>query len=159
MGAKEVLAELLGESFDDLGQRNAAGAGGENGVGFRDRFHAAPDVALDLKIFGNGFDDPIAFGDLVEVVIVVADFDELYQIVGEEAGRLLLDGGLNRFHACGIAVLFSDSPGSRAAKARRNWQSERQRAPPWCRRPEWPRGEAFLSYRDDRRALEPPRPD
>jgi hypothetical protein len=44
-------------------QRDAAGVGGDDGVGFAELLHFAPETALDFQILGDGFDDPVAVGD------------------------------------------------------------------------------------------------
>ena len=104
--AQEIAAELLGKAFGDMGQRNAAGAGGENGARPGHRFHAAEQVALNGQVFGHGFNHPVATGDLPQVVVVVAGFDQPRQLVGEKRRRLLLDQRLDRFGGGGAAVGF-----------------------------------------------------
>ncbi len=54
----------------------AAGVGGEDGVGaavLRDLFEQS---ALDVEVLGDGFDDPVAVGDQGEIVVEVADGEE-----------------------------------------------------------------------------------
>ena len=89
--AEEVAAELGRESFGDFGERDAAGVGGDDGVGAARGFDFAPEVALGVEVFDDGFDDPVAFGDQVEVVFEVAGQDEGGLVVGEEAAGALLE--------------------------------------------------------------------
>jgi len=48
--------------------------------------HPAPDVAFDLEVLGDGFDDPVAVPDLRKMIVEVARLDECGGIVGEESG-------------------------------------------------------------------------
>ena len=58
-------------------------------------FHLAPKRSLDLQILGNGFDNPVAIRDFVEVVIEAAGGDQRGRGVDEERAGALLDGGLD----------------------------------------------------------------
>ena len=45
--------------------------------GLRSVFDLVPEAALDVEILGDGFDDPVAIGDFIEVVFEVAGGDEM----------------------------------------------------------------------------------
>ncbi len=55
---------------------DAAGVGGEDGVGAASGSIAGPEVTFHLEILNDGFDDPVALCDPLEVVLEVADGDE-----------------------------------------------------------------------------------
>ena len=74
--AEKVLAKFAGEPFGDGGQRNAAGVGGEDALRRAQARDLARKVALDLQIFCDGFDDPVAVRDVFQVVFEVAGSDE-----------------------------------------------------------------------------------
>ena len=74
--AKPVAAEIVGEAFGDLGHRQAAGVGGDDGAGLANGFDLAQQLALDLQVFDDGFDDPVDFGELRQIVFEVADGDQ-----------------------------------------------------------------------------------
>ncbi len=93
MRAKPVAAEIFRESFDDLCYRQAAGVGSNDGAGLANGFDLAQQRALDLQIFDNGFDDPIDFGELLQIVFEVSDRDQPCQRRLEESSRLGLHRG------------------------------------------------------------------
>ena len=95
MRAQEVAPELRREALHDLGQRNSAGAGGDNRRGLRNRFYAAPHSALDLEILGDGLDDPVAACNLVEIVVEIAGLDKRPGFVDEERAGLLFQRGFD----------------------------------------------------------------
>ena len=70
--AQEVAPEPGRETFRYFGERDAAGVGGEDRIGFASGFDFAPQRTLDLEIFDDGFDNPIAVRELREIVLEVA---------------------------------------------------------------------------------------
>ncbi|VTR68538.1 hypothetical protein DESC_710035 [Desulfosarcina cetonica] len=77
MGAEEILLERRTPALAHLLQRNAGGIGGDDGTGLADRFDAFEQVLLDLQVFDDHLDDPVAFGQFIEIVLQVADADAI----------------------------------------------------------------------------------
>ncbi len=106
VGAEKVMAELGIEAVGDLGERNAAGVGGEDGAGGAEGGDALPEGALDFEILGDGLNDPFAASDAAEIVFEVAGSDERFGGVREEGDGALFGGALDageseRRCACG----------------------------------------------------------
>ena len=93
VGAKPGAAEVVGEAFDNFRDRQTAGIGGDDGAGLANLLDLAQQAALDLEIFDDGFDDPVDIGELVEIVLEVADGDQARERGLKESGGLGLDGG------------------------------------------------------------------
>ena len=74
--AKPVAAEVVGEAFGDLGDGQAAGVGGDDGSRLADGVDLAQQLALDVEVFDDGFDDPVDLGELLQIVFEVADGDQ-----------------------------------------------------------------------------------
>ncbi len=72
---EELFPGLLGECGRDLGDRQAGGVGGEQRIGAEVRGNAGEQRVLDGQVFSDGFDDPVAGGELGEVVVEVAGGD------------------------------------------------------------------------------------
>ncbi len=106
MRAQEVAAETGREAFRDVGERDAAGVGGKDGIGFARGFNFVPQRALGLEVFDDGFDNPVAVRELSEIVLEVARFDERGFIVGEESAGTLLQGVLNALQRRRVAIRF-----------------------------------------------------
>jgi len=87
-----------------LGERDAAGVGGDDGVFFARRFDFAPEVALQVEVLDDGFDDPVALADQVQVVFEVAGQDEGGPVGAEEAAGPLLERVVDAFERGRIAV-------------------------------------------------------
>ena len=92
--AEPGAAEVVGESFGDFADGQAAGVGGDDGAGLADGFDFAQQGAFEVEIFDDGFDDPVDFGEFFQIIVEVADGDE----AGER--RIHEGGGLGFF--CGI---------------------------------------------------------
>ena len=105
VGAEPVAPEIFREAFDNFCYRQAAGVGGDDGAGFANGFDLAQQGALDLHVFDDGFDDPIDFGELLQIVLKVSDRDQPRQ-------RRLKEGG-------GLGLHRSFQTGSGNAVARR----------------------------------------
>ncbi len=93
--AQEVAPETGREAFRYFGERDAAGVGGEDRIGFASGFDFAPQRTLDLEIFDDGFDNPIAVRELREIVLEVARFDQRGFVIGKESTGPLFQGVLN----------------------------------------------------------------
>ena len=91
--AEPEAAKVIGKAFDDLGHRQAAGVGGNDGAGLANGFDLAQQAALDLQVFDDGLDDPIHVGQFVKIVFEVPDGDQARERRLEEGGRLRLDCG------------------------------------------------------------------
>ncbi len=86
-------AEVVGEAFGDFGDGQSAGVGGDDGAGLADGVDLAEEFALEVEVFDDGFDDPVDFGELLEVVFEVADGDQAIERRLHEGGGLGFDGG------------------------------------------------------------------
>jgi hypothetical protein len=64
------------EAFGQRGDRQARGVRGEDGVRRDVRRDLLVQVVLPVHALGDGFDDQVAAGQHVEVVLVVGDFDQ-----------------------------------------------------------------------------------
>ncbi len=71
-----AAAEVVRETFGDLGHRQAAGVGGDDRSGLAHGIDALQQLALDVEVFDDDFDDPVDLGQLGEVVFEVADGDQ-----------------------------------------------------------------------------------
>ena len=91
--AEPAAAEVVGEAFGDLGDGQSAGVGGDDGAGLADGVDLAQQLALEVEVFDDGFDDPVDFGELLEVVFEVADGDQAIERRLHEGGGLGLDRG------------------------------------------------------------------
>ena len=74
--AGEVLLKIGRAACGDFVHGDAGGVGGDEGAGAADGFEAGEQGALDVEIFGDGFEDPVSFGAKGEVVGEVAGRDE-----------------------------------------------------------------------------------
>ncbi len=92
--AEPGAAEVVGESFGDFADGQAAGVGGDDGAGLADGFDFAQERPFEVEIFDDGFDDPVDFGEFLEVVFEVADGDEAGERWVHEGGGLGFFGGV-----------------------------------------------------------------
>ena len=99
-----MLPELFGETFGDARQRNPAGVGGNDCSRCAKLRHLLQQAALDFKIFGDGFDDPIAMPDVAKMIFEIAGRDQCAGGLREESVRLLFQNVLNAGRGSGIAV-------------------------------------------------------
>src|SRR5258708_35140680 len=60
-------------------------------MGLADGFHAMPEFTLGVEIFDDGFDNPVAVFELMEVIFEIARRDQRWFFVREKTGRPLLD--------------------------------------------------------------------
>jgi hypothetical protein len=104
MRAQEMPAELRRESFGNLGEGNAAGVGGKNRIHLARRVHLAPQVALQFQIFHHRFENPIALGHAMEIILEVARLNQRDLVIGEESTRPLLGCILDAFQRRGISI-------------------------------------------------------
>jgi len=91
VGAEPGAAEVVGEAFGDRGDGQAAGVGGDDGAGLANGFDLAQKFALEVEVFDDSFDDPVDFGELLEVVFEVADGDQAVERRLHESGGFGLD--------------------------------------------------------------------
>ena len=89
--AEPGAAEIVGESFGNFSDGQATGVGGDDGAGLANGFNFAEQGAFEVEIFDDGFDDPVDFGELFQIIFEVAD--------GDEAGE-------RRVHECGGLRFF-----------------------------------------------------
>ncbi len=102
--AQEMAAEVGRESRGDFGQRDAAGIGGKDGAGFTRGIHLAPEHALGVQVFDDSFDNPVAFGELVEIVLEITGLDQRGFLVGKEPAWALFQGVLNALQRGSVAL-------------------------------------------------------
>ena len=125
--SEKPAAEILREAFADLGERNAAGVGGENRVWPADLLHALPKIALDGEVFGDGFDDPIAIADVSQIVVETAGGQERGGIGREEGPGILLRRGFD------ASFRIGGSSGQAGAPELQRWRNGRRSGIPWSR--------------------------
>jgi len=103
--ASPVLLEFFGHAFGDEMDGKAAGIGGNDGAGLAKLRDTGKELALDIEIFGNDFDDPIGFGNAGKIVFEIADGDFFSESGREKrcgAGFLCgFEAGANDFVAIG----------------------------------------------------------
>ena len=92
--AEPGAAEVVGESFGDFADGQAAGVGGDDGAGLADGFDLLQQRALDVEVLDDGFDDPVDVGQFLQVVVEIADGDEARERWFEERGGLRFLGGV-----------------------------------------------------------------
>ena len=88
MRAEPAAAEIVGESFGDFADRQAAGVGGDDRPGFADRFHLLQQSPFEFEILDHGLDDPVDVGQFLQIVVEIAHGDEARQRRFHEGRRL-----------------------------------------------------------------------
>ena len=73
VSAEPCPAEVVGESFRDFAHWQAAGVRCDDGPGFANRFDVPQQGPLDVEILDHGFDDPVGFCELRQVVLEITD--------------------------------------------------------------------------------------
>ena len=86
MRAEELGAHVLRQSVCDVGDGQAAGVRCEDGVAAEMRHDAGQETVLDLEVFGDGFDDPVAVFEFGQVVVEIADGDAVCEVGRGEGG-------------------------------------------------------------------------
>ena len=99
-----MLAKTFRKSCADLGQRNAAGVGGNNRIWLANSFNLTPQVALNFQVLCHCFNDPITMGKLWNVVFQVAWGDQLGNFIGEHATGPSLGRSVNSLQRRSVAV-------------------------------------------------------
>ena len=92
--AKPGPAKVVGESFSDLADGQAAGVGGDDRAGLADGFHFPQQRPLDVEVLDHGFDDPVDVGELLDVVFEIAHRHQPGERRFHEGGRLGFFGGV-----------------------------------------------------------------
>ena len=92
--AKPGPAEVVGESFGNFADGEAAGVGGDDGARLADGFYFSQEGALQVEVFDDGLDDPVDVGEFLQVVFEIADGDESGERRFHEGGGLGFLGGV-----------------------------------------------------------------
>ena len=92
---EEVFAKLGRIAFRDLSERNTAGVAGEDGARGAMGNCSIVERALDGQIFGNGLDDPVAVGDLCEIVAEAPGRNQSGGFGDKECRRSALESSLD----------------------------------------------------------------
>jgi hypothetical protein len=71
MRAEPRAPEIVGEALGNLADRQPASVGGNDGAGLANGFDFAQQRALEIKILDDRLDDPIDFGELLQVVFKI----------------------------------------------------------------------------------------
>jgi hypothetical protein len=95
MRCEETVA-VRGKAGGDLADRQAGGIGGEHGMRGQVRHNAVEQGSFDGQIFCHCFDDPVAVGQLGQIVLEVAGSDERGQRGFIECGWFCLGQGGER---------------------------------------------------------------
>ena len=94
MGPEEMFAEILAQSFAHGLQGDARGVGRDDGALSAHAVDPLEEILLDLQVFDDHFDDPVAVFDLVEIVFKVADGNPRGVLWLHEQGRAGFDDGV-----------------------------------------------------------------
>ena len=84
-------AEVVGESFRNFSDGQAAGVGGNDSARLANSFNFAKQRPLEVEILDDGLDDPVNLSQLLQVVVEVAH--------GDQAGKRSIHKG------CGLGFL------------------------------------------------------
>src|SRR5262245_50662064 len=95
MSAEKIAAKLRRKALGYTRERNAAGVGGEDGVGAPMDVDVLPQRALDIKVLGDSLDYPIAFRNSRQVIVEVARGYQACSSFREESRRLLFTRGVD----------------------------------------------------------------
>src|SRR5579885_2671405 len=91
----------------------ARGIGSDDSFRLAELRNALEQIALDFKIFGDRFHDPIGLGDARQSVLKVADEDAVRECGGKECGRARLfsgsETGADDFVALGSGSIRGES--------------------------------------------------
>ena len=90
MDAAEPAAGFGRQRFGQAVDRQAGGVGGDDGVGRNVRRDLAVEIVLPFHLFGDGFDDQVAFGQLLKMLLVVGHVDVGDAALAGEGCRLQL---------------------------------------------------------------------
>ena len=90
VGAEAVLPERRAAAFDNLGDGDARGVCGDNGLGLTDGLKARHQRLLGAKLLDNHLNDPVAVGQLGEIILGVAERDQAGAPLVVEVGRARL---------------------------------------------------------------------
>ena len=91
--AAEVGLEIFGPSFAQLRQRNARRVARDERSGRSELLDAFEKLLLDVQPLDDHFDDPVALGDLGQVVVKIARGDALGETLRIQRRRVGFDGG------------------------------------------------------------------
>ncbi len=101
--AEPAAAQFRGQHAGNRGDGNAAGVRGQDGVRLHMRRDARQQLLLDLEIFRYRLDDPVAFGELRQIVIEVAGANARGGGWRVKSGRLALLQRVERLVRNGVA--------------------------------------------------------
>ena len=79
MRSEPAPAKVVGEAFHYLRDWQAAGVGCNDCSLAPHGFNFLQQVAFDVEVFDDGFNDPINFGELLQIVFKISDCDHAGQ--------------------------------------------------------------------------------
>ena len=104
--AAEVRFEIVAATFHQHRHGNAAGVGGDVRAWTAVLLHLFEELLLDVQTLHNHFQDPIALGNLVEVVVEVAGLDAFGEPLAVDGGGFALEALLEVPRGDGVAGSF-----------------------------------------------------
>ena len=150
MRSGPVLLKIFGAAFGDQVNRQPGSIRCDDRAGFAYRFDAREKAALDLQVFGDGFDDPIHLAAPGDIVFQVSGGDQARGIGREKSGGAGFFRGVEASQHDAIAhgrafqrqsfALFRGRQARRddIQQVARNAGVRQMRGDPrspWCRRP------------------------
>jgi len=90
VGDGEVLLEGLRAALDHALDRQARGVRGDDGAGLHDAVEAREELLLHVEALEHHLDDEVALGGAAQIVVEVADFDQVGVLLREQQRRLAL---------------------------------------------------------------------
>jgi hypothetical protein len=108
VGDHEITLEAGRTTLDQISERDRRGVRGDDAAVFADLLDFVVQRLLQIEPLDDGFDDEIAVGELAEVIVDVAGFDQLGGLRTHEGSRIglqhLLDGSLGDDVAIGCIL-------------------------------------------------------
>ena len=90
MGPKKLTLKAAIEALRDSGKRDAARIRGQNSAGRATRVHLAPDLPLNVEVFRDGLNYPLAGTNVFQVIFEIAGLNEARVLRDKERGWFLL---------------------------------------------------------------------
>src|SRR6185437_5811412 len=96
MRDEEIALEALGHSLDEIFERNRRGVGRDDRAFLAMLLDLLVCRVLDLELLEHDLDDPVALGELLQVVLEIAGGDEPRIVAMHERRRIGLEQPLDR---------------------------------------------------------------
>ena len=104
MGDAEVAGKAVGQTVGQQRQRNGRGVGRDHRAILADRLDLGIEVLLDVQALDDRLDDPVAIGQLAQVILDIAGGHQLGGALRHEGGGVGFEHLLHRAFGDGVAV-------------------------------------------------------